>query len=490
MESISPTTAVTPDTQFETVIGLEVHAQLLTESKAFAPVSTEFGGAPNTQVSPLCLGHPGTLPVPNVNLIRYIIKMGLATNCGIAEKSIFARKNYFYPDLPKGYQISQFETPICHDGKIDIELEDGTRKTIGITRIHMEEDAGKSIHDQDPYNTLVDLNRAGVPLIEIVSEPDLRSPQEAYAYLTRIRQIVQYLEICDGNMEEGSLRCDANISVRPVGQKKLGTRTEVKNVNSFRNVERALTYEVERQKQLIRSEGKVIQQTLLWDANTLETRQMRSKEEAHDYRYFPEPDIPPVVVTREMMDDIRTELPEMPDDRRERFEKKLGLPEFDAKVLTDSRYLADYYEQVLEHTPNARMVSSLIINELLRVLNEMSITIKDFSIGPERLAGLVKLREDDKISSSAMQTLFNAMLDSDKTAEKHAVDLNLLQVSDNSFIEPIVEEVLKNNPDKVEKFLSGKEGLLGFFIGQIMQQSKGKANPQMVKELVLEKIRK
>ncbi|MEX0780700.1 MAG: Asp-tRNA(Asn)/Glu-tRNA(Gln) amidotransferase subunit GatB [Balneolales bacterium] len=489
MEPTSSTIAVTANTEFETVIGLEVHAQLLTKSKAFAPVSTEFGGAPNTQVTPLCLGHPGTLPVPNVNLIRYIIKMGLATNCGIAEKSIFARKNYFYPDLPKGYQISQFETPICHDGNIDIELDDGSTKNIGITRIHMEEDAGKSIHDQDPYNTLVDLNRAGVPLIEIVSEPDLRSPQEAYAYLTKIKQIVQYLEICDGNMEEGSLRCDANISVRPVGQQKLGTRTEVKNVNSFRNVERALTYEVERQKQLIRSGGQVVQQTLLWDANTLETRQMRFKEEAHDYRYFPEPDIPPVVVTQEMMDDIRAELPEMPDDRRERFEKELKLPEFDARVLTDSRYLADYFESVLEYVSNPKLVSNLIISEVNRVLNELSITIREFPVTPERLAGLVKLREEDKISSSAMQTLFNAMLKSEESAEKHAEELNLLQVSDDSFIEPIVDEVLKSNPDKVETYLSGKEGLLGFFIGQIMKKSKGKANPNMVKELVQKKIR-
>ncbi|MEX0771738.1 MAG: Asp-tRNA(Asn)/Glu-tRNA(Gln) amidotransferase subunit GatB, partial [Balneolales bacterium] len=389
-----------------------------------------------------------------------------------------------------GYQFSLFETPFCHDGKIDIELEGGNTKTIGITRIHMEEDAGKSIHDQDPYNTLVDLNRAGVPLIEIVSEPDLRSPQEAYAYLTKIKQIVQYLEICDGNMEEGSLRCDANISIRPVGQEKLGTRTEVKNVNSFRNVERALAYEVERQKQVIRSGGQVVQQTLLWDANTLETRQMRSKEEAHDYRYFPEPDIPPVVVTPKMMDEIRAELPEMPNDRRERFKNELKLPEFDAHVLTDSRYLADYFESVLEHVANPKLVSNLIISEVNRVLNEMSISIREFPITPQRLAGLVKLREDDKISSSAMQSVFNAMLKSDGPAEKHAEKLNLLQVSENSFIEPIVEEVLKNNPDKVEKFLGGKEGLLGFFIGQIMQKSQGKANPNMVKEMVLKKIRK
>ncbi|HLR32022.1 MAG TPA: Asp-tRNA(Asn)/Glu-tRNA(Gln) amidotransferase subunit GatB, partial [Fodinibius sp.] len=341
--------------EYEAVIGLEVHAQLLTESKAFAAVSTEFGGAPNTQVSPLCLGHPGTLPVLNENLVRYIIKMGLATDCSIARKSIFARKNYFYPDLPKGYQISQFDTPICHDGNIHIQLDDYS-KDIGITRIHMEEDAGKSIHDQDPFHTLIDLNRAGVPLIEIVSEPDIRTPQEAYEYLKRIKQIVQYLEICDGNMEEGSLRCDANVSVRPKGQEKFGTRTELKNMNSFRNVERAIQYEIDRQIDLIESGGEVVQQTLLWDANKLETRTMRSKEEAHDYRYFPEPDIPPVVVTDEMLASIRNELPEMPDVRRRRFIDELGMSEEDAQTLTENRYLADYFEQTLAHADHTKAV--------------------------------------------------------------------------------------------------------------------------------------
>jgi len=325
------------NSKYEAVIGLEVHAQLLTESKAFAPVSTEYGGSPNTQVTPLCLGHPGTLPVLNENLVRYIIKMGLATSCSIAEKSIFARKNYFYPDLPKGYQISQFDTPICYEGYIDIELEDYDKR-IGVTRIHMEEDAGKSIHDQDPYHTLVDLNRAGTPLIEIVSEPDMRTPKEAYEYLTKIKQIVQYLEICDGNMEEGSLRCDANVSIRPRGQEALGTRTELKNMNSFRNVERAIQYEIERQIDVVESGGEVVQKTLLWDANKLETRQMRTKEEAHDYRYFPEPDLPPVVVTEELLKDIEADLPELPNVRLKRFINDLGLNEEDAINLTESRY--------------------------------------------------------------------------------------------------------------------------------------------------------
>jgi aspartyl-tRNA(Asn)/glutamyl-tRNA(Gln) amidotransferase subunit B len=472
---------------YEAVIGLEVHAQLLTESKAFAPVSTEFGGSPNTQVTPLCLGHPGTLPVLNENLVRYIIKMGLATNCDIARKSIFARKNYFYPDLPKGYQISQYETPICHDGHISIKAE-GNEKEIGITRIHMEEDAGKSIHDQDPYNTLVDLNRAGVPLIEIVSEPDIRTPQEAYAYLNRIKQIVQYLEICDGNMEEGSLRCDANVSVRPKGQKKFGTRTELKNMNSFRNVERAIQYEIDRQIELIESGGKVVQQTLLWDANKLETRLMRTKEEAHDYRYFPEPDIPPVVVTETMLDEIREELPELPDVRQQRFAEEFGMSEDDAYNLTENRYLADYYEETLQHAGNPKAVSNVVLTEVLRVLNERSIDIRSFPISPEKLGGLITLREDDKINSSAMTEIFDAMLEVDKSAEELAKEMNLLQVSDTGFIEPIVDEVIEGHPDEVARYRDGKKGLIGFFIGQVMQRSQGKANPNLVRELISEKL--
>jgi len=473
--------------KYEAVIGLEVHAQLLTESKAFAPVSTEFGGPPNTQVSPVCLAHPGTLPVLNENLVRYTIRMGLATNCKIARKSIFARKNYFYPDLPKGYQISQFDTPICYDGSVHIVLDD-YEKTIGLTRIHMEEDAGKSIHDQDPVNTLVDLNRAGMPLIEIVTEPEISTPAEAYAYLTRIRQIVQYLEICDGNMEEGSLRCDANVSVRPRGQKELGTRTELKNLNSFRNVERAITYEIERQIDLIESGGEVVQQTLLWDTNRMETREMRSKEEAHDYRYFPDPDLPPVIVTSEMLDEIQQELPELPDARLQRFIEELGLSEEDAETLTESRYLADYFESVLEHLNEPKAVANLIMTEVLRVLNEESIDIREFSVSEERLAELIRLRVDDKINSSAMQTIFNEMLENGQTAMELAEALNLIQVSDTGFIEPIIDEVIAGNPDEVQKYRDGKKQLIGFFIGQVMQQSQGKANPKQVRELITEKL--
>lgn len=480
-----------PSAEFETVIGLEVHAQLLTQSKAFAPVSVAFGNAPNTNITPLCIGHPGTLPVLNENLVRFAIRMGLATNCSIAEKSVFARKNYFYPDLPKGYQISQFETPVCYDGYIDITLDDGSTKRIRIKRIHMEEDAGKSIHDQDPYNTLVDLNRAGTPLIEIVTEPDISSPSEAYAYLTKIRQIVRYLEICDGNMEEGSLRCDANISIRPAGQTELGTRTELKNLNSFRNVERALTYEIERQKHIVRSGGSVVQQTLLWDPNKNETRQMRSKEEAHDYRYFPDPDLPPVFVTRDLLEEVRKELPELPADRRDRFIKKLNLPEPDASILTDDRNVADYFEEVLVHTgqSSAKSVANLILSEVRRVLNETGIDIRDFSIGAARLATLVSLRDSDKISSSAMQTIFNAMIDSDRSADEIAQEKNLLQVSDSGFLQPIVDQVIADNPDETARFREGKEGLIGFFVGQVMRQSKGKANPQMVRDMLLNRLK-
>ncbi len=473
--------------RFEAVIGLEVHAQLLTKSKAFAPVAAIYGEAPNTQVTPLCLGHPGTLPVVNENLVRYIIKMGLATNCSVAPKSIFARKNYFYPDLPKGYQISQYDTPICFDGFVDIELEDYDKR-IGLTRIHMEEDAGKSIHDQDPYNTLVDLNRAGTPLIEIVSEPDLRTPEEAYAYLTKIKQIVQYLEICDGNMEEGSLRCDANVSVRPRGQEKFGTRTELKNMNSFRNVEKAIDYEIYRQIELIESGGEVVQQTRLWDTSKMQSRPMRSKEEAHDYRYFPEPDLPPIIVTSTMLDEIKAELPELADVRQKRFMEEYSMSEIDAVTITESRYLADFFESVAEYSGNAKAALNIVLSEVLRVLNEQSIDIREFTISPQRLSELISLKEEDKINSSAMQTIFNNMLDSEKSAEEWAKELNLIQVSDTGFLEELVDEIIANNPDEVERFKAGKKQLMGFFVGQAMKASKGKANPKMVTQMVSKKL--
>lgn len=468
---------------FEAVIGLEVHAQLLTQSKAFAPVAAQYGQAPNTQISPLCLGHPGTLPLVNENLIHYIIRMGLATNCSIAPKSIFARKNYFYPDLPKGYQISQFETPICEGGHIDIEVE-GYSKNIGITRIHMEEDAGKSIHDQDPYNTLVDLNRAGTPLIEIVSEPDLRTPQEAYAYLSKIKQIVQYLEVCDGNMEEGSLRCDANVSVRPRGSKKFGTRTELKNMNSFRNVEKAIDFEIYRQIELIETGGNVVQQTRLWDTIKMETRIMRSKEEAHDYRYFPEPDLPPIIVTNELLDVIKEELPELAHIRQQRFVEQYHLSVIDAITLTENRYLADFFEELVSKSGQVKASVSLVLSDVLRVLNEQSITIQDFPLSVTRLAELLDLKASDKVSSTAQQTIFNAMLEQGSSAQELAEKLNLLQVSDSNYMDDLVKQVIEANPDEAGRYKEGKKQLMGFFVGQVMKASKGKANPKMANELV------
>ncbi|MBK97736.1 MAG: Asp-tRNA(Asn)/Glu-tRNA(Gln) amidotransferase GatCAB subunit B [Balneola sp.] len=468
---------------FEAVIGLEVHAQLLTQSKAFAPVAAQYGQAPNTQISPLCLGYPGTLPLVNENLIRYIIKMGLATNCSIAPKSIFARKNYFYPDLPKGYQISQFETPICEGGHIDIEVE-GYSKCIGITRIHMEEDAGKSIHDQDPYNTLVDLNRAGTPLIEIVSEPDLRTPQEAYAYLSKIKQIVQYLEVCDGNMEEGSLRCDANVSVRLRGSEKFGTRTELKNMNSFRNVEKAIDFEIYRQIELIEAGGEVVQQTRLWDTSKMETRIMRSKEEAHDYRYFPEPDLPPIIVTNDLLDEIKEELPELAHIRQQRFIEQYQLSLVDAITLTENRYLADFFEELVLKSDQVKASVNLVLSDVLRVLNEQSIAIHNFPLSVTRLAELLNLRASDKVSSTAQQTIFNAMLEQDSSAQELAETLNLLQVSDSNYMDGLVKQVIDANPDEAARYKEGKKQLMGFFVGQVMKASKGKANPKMANELV------
>lgn len=468
---------------FEAVIGLEVHAQLLTQSKAFAPVAAQYGQAPNTQISPLCLGYPGTLPLVNENLIRYIIKMGLATNCSIAPKSIFARKNYFYPDLPKGYQISQFETPICEGGHIDIEVE-GYLKCIGITRIHMEEDAGKSIHDQDPYNTLVDLNRAGTPLIEIVSEPDLRTPQEAYAYLSKIKQIVQYLEVCDGNMEEGSLRCDANVSVRLRGSEKFGTRTELKNMNSFRNVEKAIDFEIYRQIELIEAGGEVVQQTRLWDTSKMETRIMRSKEEAHDYRYFPEPDLPPIIVTNDLLDEIKEELPELAHIRQQRFIEQYQLSLVDAITLTENRYLADFFEELVLKSDQVKASVNLVLSDVLRVLNEQSIAIHNFPLSVTRLAELLNLRASDKVSSTAQQTIFNAMLEQDSSAQELAETLNLLQVSDSNYMDGLVKQVIDANPDEAARYKEGKKQLMGFFVGQVMKASKGKANPKMANELV------
>ena len=498
MSSDKEATIDHPD--FEAVIGLEVHAQLQTKTKAFAAVESEYGEAPNTQLTPLCLGHPGTLPQVNEELIHYTVKMGLATGCEIARRSIFARKNYFYPDLPKGYQISQYETPICFDGEIQITLPT-YKKRIGLTRIHMEEDSGKSLHDQDPYHSLIDLNRAGSSLIEIVSEPDIRTPQEAYAYLTRIRQIVQYLDICDGNMEEGSLRCDANVSVRPRGQKAFGTRTELKNMNSFRNVEKAIQYEIDRQIALIQDGGEVIQETLLWDPNAMTTRSMRSKEEAHDYRYFPEPDLPPIVLDEAWLNSVKIALPELPDVRRARFIEQYSLGIDDAMTLTDQRALADYFESLVEASGDAKASSSMILSNVLRVLNERGWSIETFPLKPTELAQLITLKKDGKVNSSAQTTLFmevveRAMgLDADASAkakvmsiEDIAKELDLIQVSDDSEIEQFVDQVITQHPEEVARYKEGKTALMGFFMGQVMKVSRGQANPELAQSLLRKKL--
>lgn len=492
---------------YEPVIGLEVHCQLQTQSKLFSPEAAAYGAPPNTHVDPVSLGHPGTLPVLNTEAVAHTLRMGLATHCTIAERSFFARKHYFYPDLPKGYQTSQYDTPLCYGGYLEIDTEaaneetDGlpSQKRIGITRIHLEEDAGKSIHDQGDTHTLLDYNRCGVPLIEMVSEPDLRSPREAYRYLTKVRQLVRWLGISDGNMEEGSLRCDANVSVRPKGQTGFGTRTELKNLNSIRHVERALEYEINRQI-VVREQGESVQQqTLLWDDDAQQTRPLRSKEEAHDYRYMPDPDLPPVVVPKERIEELRANLPEMPDTRCHRFVESLGLPPYDAEVLTEERAVANYFEETLsalfkrtkggDTNAQAKEVANFVMSDVLRTLNETDHTLDTLPVTPRRLAQLVYLRLEDKVSSSGAQEVFALMLEhADASAGKIADDHNLIQISDRSQIEPVVESVLDDHPDQVETYLGGKDGLLGFFIGQVMQRIDGSPDPQLVRDLLTENL--
>ncbi|MGK9477708.1 Asp-tRNA(Asn)/Glu-tRNA(Gln) amidotransferase subunit GatB [Melioribacter sp. OK-6-Me] len=473
--------------KYEAVIGLEVHAQLLTDTKIFCGCSTKFGSAPNTNVCPVCLGQPGVLPVLNKKVVEYTVLMGLATNCTINRKSIFARKHYFYPDLPKNYQISQYEEPICEHGYITIELKDGTKKKIGITRIHMEEDAGKSIHDQD-FDTLIDLNRTGTPLMEIVSEPDIRTPEEAYLYLNKLKQILTYLGICDGNMEEGSLRCDANISVRLKGETKFGTKTEVKNMNSFRNVERALAFEIERQIDLLEDGKEIIQQTLLWDADANVAQPMRSKEEAHDYRYFPDPDLMPVVIEDKMLGELKSHMPELPDAKKNRFIEKYALPPYDAEILTSSRELADYYEKILTVTNDFKSASNWVMTEVLKVINEEKIDISRFPVSPENLGKLIELINNKTISGKIAKDVFSEMLKSNKDPETIVKEKNLVQITDFSEIESIVEKVLSENQKQVEEFLAGKEKVLGFLVGQIMRETKGKANPQIVNDILKDKL--
>ncbi len=476
---------------YESVIGLEVHAQMLTESKIFCGCSTQFGGAANANACPVCAGFPGVLPVLNHKVVEYAIRVGLATRCEIARSSVLARKNYFYPDLPKGYQISQYELPICSGGYIDVASGSGTKR-VRLTRIHMEEDAGKNIHDAHSDSSLVDLNRAGVPLLEIVSEPDLRSAAEAGAYLKTLRAMLQYLGVCDGNMEEGSFRCDANVSVRPIGTETLGTKIEIKNLNSFKAVERAIEFELERQVETLLDGGQLVQETRLWDEHREATRSMRSKESAHDYRYFPDPDLLPLVIDEPWIEAVRASLPELPGARRSRFIADYSLPAYDAELLTHRRDVADYFESAVKSHGNPKALSNWIVGDLFRVLKDRKLDeqlqISKWPITPENLAQLVMLIDQDKISGKIAKAVFEAMLDSGKTPEEIVSEKGLEQVSDAASIVAVVEEVLAANSKQVEQYKLGNEKVYGFLVGQVMKATHGKANPQKVNQVLRAKL--
>jgi aspartyl-tRNA(Asn)/glutamyl-tRNA(Gln) amidotransferase subunit B len=474
---------------WETVIGLEIHAQLATRSKIFSGSSTAFGAAPNTQANLVDLGYPGVLPVLNFDAVRMAVRFGLATGSTIARRSVFARKNYFYPDLPKGYQISQYELPVVQSGWLDVLLEDGTPKRIGITRAHLEEDAGKSLHEDFHGLSGIDLNRAGTPLLEIVSEPDMRSAKEAVAYMKKIHTLVRYLEICDGNMQEGSFRCDANVSVRPKGEAKFGTRAEIKNLNSFRFVERAINYEVERQVELIEGGGKVVQETRLYDPDRGETRSMRSKEEANDYRYFPDPDLLPLVIDDAMIEAVRATLPELPDEKAARFVADHALSAYDAGVLTASREIADYYETVVKGLGGQqKLAANWVMGELSGALNKDGIEVAQSRIAAPALAQLLARIADDTISGKIAKEVFEAMWTEGKGADEIIDARGLRQITDTSAIEKAIDEVMAGNPQQLADYRSGKDKLFGFFVGQVMKATQGKANPAQLNELLKAKL--
>jgi aspartyl-tRNA(Asn)/glutamyl-tRNA(Gln) amidotransferase subunit B len=476
--------------EWETVIGLEIHVQLATKSKIFSGAATAYGAAPNTQACAVDLGLPGVLPVLNREAVHMAAKFGLATKAQIAPRSVFARKNYFYPDLPKGYQISQYELPIVGLGSIEIELEDGTTKTVGITRAHLEEDAGKSLHEDFHGKSGIDLNRAGTPLLEIVSEPDLRSAKEAVAYAKKIHSLVRYLEICDGNMQEGSFRCDVNISVRPKGQQAFGTRAEVKNLNSFRFVERAANYEVERQIDLISEGGEVTQETRLFDPVKNETRSMRAKEEANDYRYFPDPDLLPLELDEEYLDDVRATLPELPDEKKHRFMSEYDLSAYDASVLTASRDLADFYESTVRAANGqAKLAANWIMGDVTAMLNKEGLDITHSKVGSEALGGMLNRIADKTLSGKLAKEVFEAMWKGEGMADQVIEQRGLKQITDAGAIETIIDEIIANNPKQLEQYRAGKDKLLGFFVGQVMKATQGKANPGQVNALLGEKLK-
>ncbi len=471
--------------EWEVVIGLEIHAQLATRSKIFSAAPTAYGAEPNTQACAVDLGLPGVLPVLNGSVVTMAAKFGLAAHSTVAKRSVFARKNYFYPDLPKGYQISQFELPIVHGGYLDIDMEDGATRRIGITRAHLEEDAGKSLHEDFQGETGIDLNRAGTPLLEIVSEPDMRSAAEAVAYMKKIHALVRYLEICDGNMQEGSFRCDANVSIRPKGQQEFGTRAEIKNINSFRFVERAINYEIERQIDVIEGGGDVVQETRLYDADKNETRSMRSKEEANDYRYFPDPDLLPVELDQAFIDEIETNLPELPDAKRERFMQVYGLSRADAAALTGSRELADYFEHTVAAAGGeGKLCANWVMGEVSGVLNKEGRDISESPLSPELLGGMLQRISDGTISGKIAKQVFEAMWNGEGDADTIIEKKGLRQITDSSAIEKIIRDVLEANPKQVEQYRGGQEKLLGFFVGQVMKVSQGKANPGEVNKIL------
>ncbi|GMU68190.1 MAG: aspartyl/glutamyl-tRNA(Asn/Gln) amidotransferase subunit B [Steroidobacteraceae bacterium] len=475
--------------EWETVIGLEIHAQLATQAKIFSGSATAYGAAPNAQADLVDLGYPGVLPVLNGEAVRMAVMFGLAIDAQIAPRSVFARKNYFYPDLPKGYQISQYELPVVGRGALDVVLEDGTKKRIGVTRAHLEEDAGKSLHDALPGATAIDLNRAGTPLIEIVSEPDMRSAKEAVAYMKKVHTLVRYLGICDGNMQEGSFRCDANVSVRRKGSDSFGTRAEIKNLNSFRYVEKAINYEVARQIELLEGGGKVVQETRLYDPDRGETRSMRSKEEANDYRYFPDPDLLPLAIDAAFLDTVRAGLPELPDAKAARFAAQYALSEYDAGVLTASRELAGYYEEVVRRLGGEpKLAANWVNGDLAAFLNRDNLEIGASRVGAAQLAGLIARIADGTISGKIAKDIFEAMWDSGRDADAIIESKGLRQITDSGVIERAIDEVMAKNPGQLADYRGGKDKLFGFFVGQVMKATQGKANPAQLNELLKKKL--